>query len=121
MVLSSLPQINREVENIGARRLHTIIERLMEDLSFSATDRAGEKVVIDAETVQERVSNHINSTTWALAQALHVRMGGGDCSEGLSHGERMCGTRSISPRPPPPTAFNFIAFRYARASGGRTC
>lgn len=48
-------QINREVENIGARRLHTIIERLMEDLSFSATDRAGEKVVIDAETVQERV------------------------------------------------------------------
>ena len=36
-------QINRDVENIGARRLHTIIERLMEDLSFSATDRAGDK------------------------------------------------------------------------------
>ena len=36
-------EINRDVENIGARRLHTIIERLMEDLSFSATDRAGDK------------------------------------------------------------------------------
>jgi len=48
-------QINRDVENIGARRLHTIIERLMEDLSFSATDRAGDKVVIDADMVQERV------------------------------------------------------------------
>jgi ATP-dependent HslUV protease ATP-binding subunit HslU len=43
------------VENIGARRLHTIIERLMEDLSFSATDRAGEKVLIDTAVVQERV------------------------------------------------------------------
>jgi len=48
-------QINRDVENIGARRLHTIIERLMEDLSFSATDRAGEKVLIDAALVQEKV------------------------------------------------------------------
>merc|ERR1712087_597356 len=46
-------QINRDVENIGARRLHTIIERLMEDLSFTACDRAGEHVVLDAEHVQQ--------------------------------------------------------------------
>jgi len=48
-------EINREVENIGARRLHTIIERLMEDLSFTATDRAGERVVLTAEDVQKAV------------------------------------------------------------------
>jgi len=48
-------QINRDVENIGARRLHTLIERLMEDLSFTACDRAGERVVLDAEEVQQAV------------------------------------------------------------------
>jgi len=47
--------INRDVENIGARRLHTIIERLMEDLSFTASERSGEKVVLDAEHVQTAV------------------------------------------------------------------
>ena len=48
-------QINRDVENIGARRLHTIMERLMEDLSFTATERAGEQVVLGTEDVQKAV------------------------------------------------------------------
>jgi len=48
-------QINRDIENIGARRLHTIIERLTEDLSFTATDRTGERVVLDAEAVDKAV------------------------------------------------------------------
>jgi ATP-dependent HslUV protease ATP-binding subunit HslU len=48
-------EINRGIENIGARRLHTVLERLLEELSFSATDRAGETVVVDAAMVQERV------------------------------------------------------------------
>ena len=48
-------EINRDVENIGARRLHTIMERLTEDLSFSATERAGEKIEFNAETVQNSV------------------------------------------------------------------
>ena len=48
-------QINRDVENIGARRLHTIMERLLEDLSFAADERAGEKVTIKAEDVQKAV------------------------------------------------------------------
>jgi len=48
-------EINRGVENIGARRLHTVLERLLEDISFSATDRAGSTVVIDAALVKERV------------------------------------------------------------------
>jgi len=48
-------QINRDVENIGARRLHTIMERLMEDLSFTATERAGEQVVLGTDDVQKAV------------------------------------------------------------------
>jgi ATP-dependent HslUV protease ATP-binding subunit HslU len=48
--------INERVENIGARRLHTVLERLLEEISFSATDRAGETIVIDAAYVNERVA-----------------------------------------------------------------
>ena len=50
-------EVNRNVENIGARRLHTILERLLEEISFTATDRNGEKIQIDAEHVRERVSS----------------------------------------------------------------
>src|ERR1700752_2009346 len=49
-------EINGSVENIGARRLHTVLERLLEDISFTAADRAGERVVIDAGYVRERVA-----------------------------------------------------------------
>ena len=48
-------EINSGVENIGARRLHTVMERLLEEISFTATDRGGETIVIDAGTVRERV------------------------------------------------------------------
>jgi ATP-dependent HslUV protease ATP-binding subunit HslU len=48
-------EINRGIENIGARRLHTVLERLLEEISFSATDRAGSTVVVDAAMVKERV------------------------------------------------------------------
>ncbi len=48
-------EINQNVENIGARRLHTVIERLLDEISFTATDRGGETIVIDAEMVKERV------------------------------------------------------------------
>jgi len=50
-------EINRGVENIGARRLHTVLERLLEDVSFTATDRAGSTVTIDAAMVKERVGD----------------------------------------------------------------
>ena len=46
-------EINREVENIGARRLHTIMEKLLEDISFNASERSGEKINIDAEYVRK--------------------------------------------------------------------
>jgi ATP-dependent HslUV protease ATP-binding subunit HslU len=49
-------EINATVENIGARRLQTVLERLLEDISFTAADRQGEHIVIDAAYVRERVA-----------------------------------------------------------------
>ena len=48
-------EINGTIENIGARRLHTVMEKLLEEISFSATDRSGETVTVDAEMVFDRV------------------------------------------------------------------
>jgi ATP-dependent HslUV protease ATP-binding subunit HslU len=48
--------INDRVENIGARRLATVIEKLLEEISFTATDRSGDTVVVDAAYVNERVA-----------------------------------------------------------------
>ncbi|MSO99859.1 MAG: ATP-dependent protease ATPase subunit HslU [Acetobacteraceae bacterium] len=48
--------INDRVENIGARRLHTVLERLLEDISFTATDRAGDTISVDAAYVAEKVA-----------------------------------------------------------------
>ena len=44
------------MENIGARRLHTVMEKLMEEISFNASERSGEAITIDAETVQTSVA-----------------------------------------------------------------
>ena len=49
-------EINANVENIGARRLHTVLERLLEEISFGASDRSGEEINIDADLVKERVA-----------------------------------------------------------------
>ncbi len=48
--------INERVENIGARRLHTVLEKLLEEISFTATDRAGSTETVDAAYVAERVA-----------------------------------------------------------------
>ena len=48
-------EINASVENIGARRLHTVLERLLEEVSFDASDRPGVTVTIDADAVKEKV------------------------------------------------------------------
>ena len=48
--------INDRIENIGARRLATVLEKLLEEISFTATDRAGETVTVDAAYVNERVA-----------------------------------------------------------------
>ncbi len=50
-------EINRSVENIGARRLHTVMERLLEEISFTASDHPGSTIPITAALVRERVSD----------------------------------------------------------------
>ena len=50
-------EVNRSVENIGARRLQTVMERLLDEISFTATDRAGDTVRIDAEYVRLGVAD----------------------------------------------------------------
>lgn len=54
-------QINENVENIGARRLHTVLEILLEDISFTASDRSGEKAVITAAMVEEKLARYTKS------------------------------------------------------------
>jgi ATP-dependent HslUV protease ATP-binding subunit HslU len=49
--------VNSSVENIGARRLHTVMERVLDEVSFAAPDRSGEKVEIDAVYVQKHVGD----------------------------------------------------------------
>ena len=48
--------INDRVENIGARRLHTVLEKLLEEISFSASDRGGQSVTVDAAYVKDKVA-----------------------------------------------------------------
>jgi ATP-dependent HslUV protease ATP-binding subunit HslU len=50
-------RINEETENIGARRLYTLLERVLHELSFSAAEQAGQKVVIDAQYVQDQLKD----------------------------------------------------------------
>ena len=55
-------EVNSSVENIGARRLHTIIEKVLDEISFNATDRAGETVTIDKKYVNNNLGNLVKDT-----------------------------------------------------------
>lgn len=55
-------EVNTRTENIGARRLHTVMERLMEDLSFDAPDHAGERIVVDRAYVQAKLADIVKDT-----------------------------------------------------------
>ena len=55
-------EVNATVENIGARRLHTIIERILDDISFTATDRSGEKIIINSEYVKKNLDELVRDT-----------------------------------------------------------
>ena len=55
-------EVNSTVENIGARRLHTIIERILDDISFTATDRSGEKIIIDSKYVRLNLDELVKDT-----------------------------------------------------------
>ena len=55
-------EVNSSVENIGARRLHTIIEKVLDEISFTATDRSGEKIIIDKKYVQDNLGELVKDT-----------------------------------------------------------
>jgi len=55
-------EVNTRTENIGARRLHTVLERLLEDLSFEGPERAGERVVIDDAFVRAKLADIASDT-----------------------------------------------------------
>ena len=54
-------EVNNETENIGARRLHTLLEKLLEDLSFLAHEKKGESVLVDRQYVQSRLSSIVSN------------------------------------------------------------
>ena len=56
-IASIAAEMNHSVENIGARRLHTIMERIMEEISFDADEKNGEKITVTKELVSERVGD----------------------------------------------------------------
>ena len=55
-------EVNSSVENIGARRLHTIIEKVLDDISFNATDKAGETITIDKNYVQDNLGSLVKDS-----------------------------------------------------------
>jgi ATP-dependent HslUV protease ATP-binding subunit HslU len=50
-------KVNEEIENIGARRLHTILEKVLEDISFSASDKRFKKISIDKSYVIKQIGD----------------------------------------------------------------
>ncbi len=56
-IASIAAEVNEKTENIGARRLHTILERILEDISFNAPDISKERIVIDAKYIREKIAD----------------------------------------------------------------
>jgi len=61
-IASIASEVNATVENIGARRLHTIIEKILDEISFTATDRSGEKIIINKEYINKNLDNLVKDT-----------------------------------------------------------
>ena len=55
-------EVNTSVENIGARRLHTIIERVLDEISFTATDKSGEKITVDSDYINKNLGELTKDT-----------------------------------------------------------
>lgn len=60
-IAESAFRVNEKTENIGARRLHTVLERLMDGISFDANERSGEKIVIDEKYVSEALNDVVKN------------------------------------------------------------
>ena len=54
--------VNASVENIGARRLHTLLEKVLDDISFTASDRSGEKIIIDKKYIEKNLGELTKDT-----------------------------------------------------------
>ena len=55
-------EVNSSVENIGARRLHTIIEKVLDEISFTASDKSGEKIIIDSDYINKNIGELVKDT-----------------------------------------------------------
>ncbi|MBA1339699.1 MAG: ATP-dependent HslUV protease ATP-binding subunit HslU, partial [Pelagibacterales bacterium] len=55
-------EVNASVENIGARRLHTLLEKVLDDISFTASDRSGEKIIIDRKYIEKNLGELTKDT-----------------------------------------------------------
>ena len=62
MIAKISTEVNSSVENIGARRLHTIIEKVLDEISFNASDKSGEKITIDANYVKNNLGDLVKDT-----------------------------------------------------------
>ncbi len=60
-IAATATSVNERTENIGARRLHTVMERLLDDISFDAPEKSGAKITIDAAYVRERLADIVRS------------------------------------------------------------
>ena len=60
-IAESAFRVNEKTENIGARRLHTVLERLMDDISFDASERSGQKIVIDEHYVNNALNDVVEN------------------------------------------------------------
>ena len=62
MIAAMAAEVNQRTENIGARRLHTIMERLLEDVSFAGSELAGQRIVVDEAYVRDHLSDIVGDT-----------------------------------------------------------
>tara|TARA_B100001250_G_scaffold70206_2_gene56591 strand:- start:1436 stop:2803 length:1368 start_codon:yes stop_codon:yes gene_type:complete len=62
LIASIANEVNNTVENIGARRLHTIIERILDEISFTASDKSGETILIDSDYIKKHIGELVKDT-----------------------------------------------------------
>ena len=62
LIASIASEVNNTIENIGARRLHTIIERILDEISFTASDKSGETIVVDSNYIKKHIGELVKDT-----------------------------------------------------------
>ena len=62
LIATIASEVNNTVENIGARRLHTIIERILDEISFTASDKSGETILVDSDYIKKHIGELVKDT-----------------------------------------------------------